>query len=57
MGGLYPALSWPGCTSPPCQKVTKYWRQQNVGARQDFTDFRQTLAVNISAQRRPIKKW
>jgi hypothetical protein len=30
-------------------KVTKYWRQQNVGPRQDFTDFRQTLAVNISA--------
>jgi hypothetical protein len=30
---------------------------KNIGARQDFTDFRQILAVNISSSRRPIKKW
>jgi hypothetical protein len=34
---------------------TKYWYRQNVGACQDFTDFRQTLAVNISSHRHPIK--
>jgi hypothetical protein len=28
------------------QKRHKYWRRQNIGARQDFTDFRQTTAVN-----------
>ena len=45
------------CTGPPCRKLHKYWRRQNIGARQDFTDFRQTSAVNISAHRRPIKNW
>jgi hypothetical protein len=43
------------CTCPPCRKCHKYWRRQNIGARQDFTDFRKTIAVNISAHRRPIK--
>ncbi len=42
---------------PAMQKRHKYWRRQNVSARQDFTDFLQTLAVNISAHRRPIKNW
>jgi hypothetical protein len=37
------------------QKHHKYWRRQNIGACQDFTDFHHTLAVNISAHRRPIK--
>jgi hypothetical protein len=37
--------------------MSKYWRQENIGARKDFTDFRQTLAVNISAHGRPIKNW
>ncbi len=27
---------------PAMQKHHKYWHQQNIGARQDFTDFRQT---------------
>jgi hypothetical protein len=30
------------------QKGHKHWRQQNIGARQDFTDFCQTLADNIN---------
>jgi hypothetical protein len=30
---------------------------KNIGACQDFTDFYQTLEVNIYAPRRPIKKW
>ncbi len=49
--------SVPACTGLPCRKRRKYWRQQNIGARQDFTDFRQTIAVNIFARRRPIKNW
>jgi hypothetical protein len=43
------------CTCPLCRKCHKYWGQQNIGARQDFTDFCQTLAVNISAHRHPFK--
>ncbi len=42
---------------PAMQKHHKWWRRQNIDARQDFTDFRQTIAVNISAYRRPIKNW
>ncbi len=45
------------CTGLLCRKRHKYWSRQNIGARQDFTDFRQTIAVNISANRRPIKNW
>jgi hypothetical protein len=36
MGGLSPALYWLICTSPPCRNDNKYWRRQNIGARQDF---------------------
>ncbi len=54
---LLRADSLPHCTSPPCKKRHKYWHWQNIGARQDFTDFRQTIAVTISAHRRPIKNW
>ncbi len=43
------------CTGPPCWKCHKYWRQQNIGTQQDFTDFCQTVAANISAHRRPTK--
>jgi hypothetical protein len=57
MGGLSPTLYRLICTSPPSRKGHKYWRRQNIGARQDFTDFCQATAVNISAQGRPIKKW
>jgi hypothetical protein len=32
-------------------------KSQNIGAHQDFTDFRLILAVNISAPWHPIKKW
>ncbi len=52
MGGLSPALY-----RPAMQKRHKYWCRKNVGTRQDFTDFPQTSAVNISAHRRPIKNW
>ncbi len=45
------------CSGPPCRKRHKYWRRQSIGACQDFTDFHQTIAVNISAHRRPIKNW
>ncbi len=45
------------CTGPPCRKRHKYWSRKNIGARQDFTDFRQTIAVYISAHRRSIKNW
>jgi hypothetical protein len=57
MGGLSPALRRLICTSPPCRKRHKYWRPQNISTRfqQDFTDFGQTITVNISAHRRPIK--
>jgi hypothetical protein len=42
------------CTGLPCRKRHKYWRRQNIGGCQDFTDFHQTIAVNISAHRHPI---
>jgi hypothetical protein len=45
MGGLSPALYRCICTGPPCRKCHKYWCRQNIGAHQDFTDFRQTAAV------------
>ena len=45
------------CTGLPCRKHHKYWRRQNIGACQDFTNFRQTIAVNISAHRLPTKNW
>ncbi len=44
---------WAYCNGPPCRKCHKYWCQQNIGTHQDFTDFRQTIAVNISAHRCP----
>ncbi len=48
----------PACyTGPPSRKRHKYWRRQNIGARQDFTDFCQTIAVNISAHKYPIKNF
>ncbi len=56
MDVLPPALSWPGCTGPPCQKVTNIAVNKNIGTRQDFADFCQTLAVNISPSMCPIKK-
>jgi hypothetical protein len=37
------ADSLPRCTGLPCRKGHKYWRQQNIGTRQDFTDFGQTI--------------
>ncbi len=33
----------------------EYWGRQNIGTQQDFTNFRQTIAVCISAHRCPIK--
>jgi hypothetical protein len=53
MGGLSLALLY----RPAMQKMsqilasTKYWRPQ------DFTDFPQTIAVYIFAQRHPAKNW
>ncbi len=43
------------CTGPPCRKHHKYWQRQTIGTPQDFTDFCQTIAVNISAHRRLTK--
>ncbi len=48
---------WAYCTGWPCRKRHKFWRQKNIGVRLNFTDFRQTMAVFISAHRRPIKNW
>ncbi len=45
------------CTGLPCWKCQKTWRRQNIAGCLKFTDFRQTIAVHISAHRRPIKKW
>jgi hypothetical protein len=39
------------------KKLQKNGVDKNIGAPQDFTDFYQIQAVNISAARRPIKKW
>ena len=41
------------CTVP---NVQNFGAWQNIGARLKFTDFCQTMAVYISAHRRPIKK-
>ncbi len=43
------------CTGPPCRKRHKFWPRRNIGVRLKFTDFHQTIAVCISAHRRPIK--
>jgi hypothetical protein len=50
--GLSPALF-----QLAMQKRHKYWCRHNIGARQDFTSFRQTIAVTISANRCSIKNW
>ena len=42
------------CTGPPCWKHNKFWQRQNIGVRLKFTDFRQTIAVYLSAHSRPI---
>jgi hypothetical protein len=42
-GRLSPAYS----TGPPCRKRHKFWRQQNIGIRLKFTDFRQTIAAYL----------
>jgi hypothetical protein len=56
MGGhSWPALYRLICTGPPCRKCHKYWCRQNICG-QDFTDFRQTIAVNISVHRHPYQK-
>ena len=44
MGRLPPALSGPGCTGPPCQKVTKYWRQQKNSRPPKFHRFSPTFS-------------
>ncbi len=44
IGGLSPELNQVICTSLPCRNVTKYWCRQNIGARQDFTYFRQKFS-------------
>ncbi len=59
------ADSLPHCTGllywPAMQKTSQILASTNIGTRQDFTNFRQTIAVNISAHRRPTngenKKW
>ncbi len=43
------------CTGQPCRKRHKFWRRQNIDVRLKFTDFHQTIAVYLSAHRRPIK--
>ncbi len=45
------------CIGLPCWKYHKFWRRQNICVCLKFTDFRQTIAVYISAHRRPFKKW
>ncbi len=55
------ADSLPYCTDllyrPPCWKRHKFWRRQNTVVRLKFTDFCQTIAVLITAHRRPTKMW
>jgi len=56
LGGLSPVLY--RLIVPACHaENSKILAQQNIGVRLKFTDFRQTIAVYISAHRRPIKKW
>jgi hypothetical protein len=50
------AQSRPSCTARHAKKSKNIGVKKNMGTRQDFTDFCRTLAVNISASRRPIKK-
>jgi hypothetical protein len=52
-------LHCPGLVVLAChaKKSQNIGVNKNIGARQDLTDFCQTLAVNISAPRHPIKKW
>ena len=56
MGGLSPALYRLIDTGPPCRNVTNIGIDKTLAPPQDFTDFCQTLAVNISAPRRPYQK-
>jgi len=65
-----PRMCWPPCfygrtisctvpaysTSVLGRKRHKYCRQQNISARQDFTNFCVTIAANISALH-PTKNW
>jgi hypothetical protein len=50
MGELSPALYWLIVQARHAENG------QNLGVRLKFTDFCQTIAVSISAHRRPIKK-
>ncbi len=50
MGRLSPTLY-----RPAMQKTSQYWRRLNIGTHQDFTYFCQTIAVNISAHKCPVK--
>jgi hypothetical protein len=43
------------CSGPQIRKCKKFCRRQNISTCQDFSDFRQTIAVNISAHRRENK--
>jgi hypothetical protein len=59
-----PALwadSLPHCTGllyrPAMQKMSQILAPTKYRRLQDFTHFRQTIAVNISAHRRPTKNW
>ncbi len=54
MGRLSPALYQ---LVVAARHAEKYWRRQNIGACQDFNNFRQTIAVNISDHRLPTKNW
>jgi hypothetical protein len=48
----------PGLFVPaPHAKMSQNLESTNIGACQDFTDFRQNSAVDICAHRRPIKNW
>ncbi len=56
------ADSLPHCTSLLCRPAMQKMSQllastKNIGSCQDFTNFSQTIAVNISAHRRHIKNW
>jgi hypothetical protein len=55
------ADSLPHCTGSfvpaPHAEMSQILVSTNYRGCKDFTDFRQTLAVNISAHRRPIKNW
>jgi hypothetical protein len=57
MGGLSPALYQLVVLARHAEKRHQYWRRQDILACQDFTDFRHTIVVYISAHRRPAKNW